>query len=59
MLAPVKCEKRFHGVKIPGVSEFDLFYVVGTDLKIKSDHHRLLIPNIPLFQYSIIPWVFR
>jgi hypothetical protein len=29
----------------------------GMDPKIKSDNHPLLIPNIPFFQYSIIPWV--
>jgi hypothetical protein len=27
----------------------------GTDQKIKSDHHPLLVPNIPFFLYSIIP----
>jgi hypothetical protein len=33
------------------------FYIDGTDQKIKSDHHPLLIPNIPFFHHSIIPWV--
>jgi hypothetical protein len=33
------------------------FYLDGTDQKIKSDHHPLLIPNIPFFHHSIIPWV--
>jgi hypothetical protein len=34
------------------------FYMDGKDQKTKSDHRPLLIPNIPFFQYSIIPWVF-
>jgi hypothetical protein len=34
------------------------FYMEGMDQKIKSDHHPFLIPNIPFFQYSIIP-LFR
>jgi hypothetical protein len=29
----------------------------GMEPKIKSDYHPLLIPNIPFFQHSIIPWV--
>jgi hypothetical protein len=29
----------------------------GTELKIKLDHHPLLIPNIPYFHHSIIPRV--
>jgi hypothetical protein len=31
------------------------FYLAGASQKIKSDHHPLLIPNIPLFHHSIIP----
>ena len=33
------------------------FYMDGTDQIIKSDHHPLLIPNIPFFHHSIIPWI--
>ena len=33
------------------------FYVDNTDQKLKSDHHPLFIPNIPIFQHSIIPLV--
>jgi hypothetical protein len=29
------------------------FYMEGMDQKIKSDHHPFLIPNIPLFHYSV------
>jgi hypothetical protein len=32
------------------------FYMEGMDQKIKSDHHPFLIPNIPFFHHSIIPW---
>jgi len=38
----------FSGIEI-------LFYWGGTDQKLKSDHHPILIPNIPLFHHSIIP----
>jgi hypothetical protein len=33
------------------------FYMHGSDQNKKSDHYPLLIPNIPNFQHSIIPWV--
>jgi len=33
------------------------FYMDDMDPKIKSDCHPLLIPNIPFFQFSNIPWV--
>jgi len=49
---------EYWNVGILGLPELDLFYLDGTDQKIKSDHHPLLIPNIPFFQYSIIPWIF-
>jgi hypothetical protein len=32
--------------------EWDIFYKYGMDQYIKSDHHPLSIPNIPLFS----PW---
>ncbi len=32
-------------------------YLDAIDQKLKSGHHPLLIPNIPLFQHSIIPMV--
>jgi hypothetical protein len=31
------------------------FYANGTYQKVKLDYHPFLIPNIPLFHYSIIP----
>jgi hypothetical protein len=34
-----------------------VFYMDGTEQKIKTDSHPLLIPNIPFFHHSIIPWV--
>jgi hypothetical protein len=48
---------EYWNVGILGLSELDLFHMDGTDQKIKSDHHPLLIPNIPFFHFSIIPWV--
>jgi hypothetical protein len=33
------------------------FYIVDIDQKLKTGHHPLFIPNIPFFQYSIIPLV--
>jgi len=33
------------------------FYPNGLDQKLKSRHHPLLIPNIPLFHHSTIPLV--
>jgi len=33
------------------------FYLEYTDQKLKSGHHPLFIPNIPIFQHSIIPLV--
>jgi len=33
------------------------FYVDNTDQNLKSGHHPLSIPNIPIFQHSIIPLV--
>jgi len=41
------------------LAELDLFYVNGKDQKIKSEQQPLLIPNIPFFQHSIIPWVLE
>jgi hypothetical protein len=36
------------------------FYMGGTDQKIKSGSHPFLIPNIPFFHHSTIPWaIFR
>jgi len=35
--------------RILGLSELDLFYRDGTDHKLKSNHHPLLISSIPLF----------
>jgi len=49
---------EYWNVGILGLAELDLFHMDGTDKKIKSDYHPLLIPNIPLFQHSIVPWVF-
>jgi hypothetical protein len=43
-------KKRFHGVKIMGLAELDLFYVAGKDQKKKSDQHPLLIP---IFHFSL------
>jgi len=40
-------------VGILGLSELDLFHMDGTEQKIKSDYHPLLIPNIPLCHHSI------
>jgi hypothetical protein len=34
---------------ILGLAEFDLLFIDGTEQKIKSDHHPLLILNIPFF----------
>jgi len=50
---------EYWNVGIMGLAELDLFYVAGKNQKIKSAHHPLLIPNIPFFQYSIIPWVLE
>ena len=33
------------------------YYLDGNIQKIKSDYHPLMIPNIPFFHHSIIPWV--
>jgi len=35
------------------------FYMDDTDQKLKSGHHPLLIPNIPIFHHSIIPLVIQ
>jgi hypothetical protein len=32
-----------------------IFYIDGTDKKLKSGHHPLFIPNIPFLHHSIIP----
>jgi hypothetical protein len=50
---------EYWNVGIMDLAELDLFYVHGKEQKIKSDQHPLLIPNIPFFQYSIIPWVLE
>jgi len=46
---------EYWSVGILGLAELNLFYMNIKDQKIKSDHHPLFIPNIPLFQYSITP----
>jgi hypothetical protein len=33
------------------------FNIDGTDKKLKSRHHPLFIPNIPIFHHSIVPLV--
>jgi len=46
---------EYWNVGILGMAELNLFYLDSPEQKIISDHHPLLIPNIALFQYSIIP----
>jgi len=35
--------------------EIYFYYINDIDQKLKSGHHPLLTPNIPIFQYSIFP----
>ena len=54
-MAPVKWEKRFHGVKILGLVEGDLFfYMDGTEQKIKTHSHDLLLTH-PLILFGPSP----
>jgi hypothetical protein len=47
---------EYWNVGILGLVEWDRFFIKdGTVHNIKSDHHPLSIPNIPLFHNSIIP----
>jgi len=47
---------EYWNVGILGFAELDLFLMQLTEEKIKSDHHPLLVPNIPFFHNSTIPW---
>jgi hypothetical protein len=41
---------------ILGLADEVYFYIDDTDQKLKSGHHPIIIPNIPFFHHSIIPW---
>jgi len=46
---------EYWNVGIPGLLELNLFHMDGTNQKIKSDYHPLLIANIAFSHHSIIP----